>query len=71
METERDIALYSYIQIYVIWMGKNRCGRVEIWVDGQKNEGAQKVFQDQILSVMPESECKSCHSVHQNMCDWQ
>ena len=39
----------------IIWTGKNRCGRVEIWVDGLKNEGAKnkKVFQNHRLSVMP------------------
>ena len=26
----------------VIWTGKNEYGRVEIWVDGYKNEGAKK-----------------------------
>ena len=48
-----DTKLYAETRPPVIWMGKNSYGRVEIWVDGLKNEGAKMSSKTIVMSVMP------------------
>ena len=56
---------HSFMQRPIVWMGKNRCGWIEIWVVGWwqvKKEGAKKVFQNHMYcQLCLRRECKWCH----------
>ena len=55
--------LYAETRPPVIWTGKDRCGRVGIWVDGKKmKEQNKKVFQNhRCCQLCFRSECKWGH----------
>ena len=53
--------LYAETRPPVIWTAKHHCGWVEIWVDGYKNEGANKGLPKPYCQICLRSECKWCH----------